>query len=312
MLGLSSTFSSPINSFHFTKLECRTKNYSMITILEAINLSSQYLDQKGIESSRMNAELLLADIIGCKRLDLNLSYDKPLSEEEVNKYREFIRRRGKFEPLQYIIGKVEFFGMDFKVNPDVLIPRQETEILIETILNIYPKEKELLILDIGCGSGIIGISLTKSLPTAKVIFTDISEAALSITKENAEKHCITDRIKIIKHNILNETLNDFPELDIIVSNPPYVSKTDFGTLQREIKDYEPRIAVTDESDGYTFYKVIAAKSFDKLKSGGKLFFEIAQGQSKLVKNILEENHFINIKTVKDYQNIDRVIFGEIK
>jgi release factor glutamine methyltransferase len=284
----------------------------MITILEAINLSSQYLEQKGIESPRMNAELLLAHIIQCKRLDLYLSYDKPLSDEEVDKYREFIRRRGIFEPLQYITGEVEFFGMEFKVTPEVLIPRPETEILVETVLNNYSKEKELSILDIGCGSGIIGISLAKNLPSALVICTDISEPALKFTKENAIKHCVTNKVKIINHNILNETLYNFPEIDIIVSNPPYVSKTDYTTLQKEIKDYEPRIAVTDEGDGYTFFKAITLKSSDKLKSGGNLFFEIAQGQSNRVKNILEENKFSNIKTIKDYQNIDRVIFGEIR
>lgn len=284
----------------------------MITILEAINLSAQYLDKKGIESSRMNAELLLAAIIGCKRLDLYLSYDKPLSEQEVNKYREFIRRRGTFEPLQYITGKVEFFGLEFKITHDVLIPRPETEILVETILNVSHGEKELSILDIGCGSGIIGITLAKNLTSSKVICTDISEAALKVTKENAETHCVSDRVKIIQHNIINETLDDFPETDIIVSNPPYVSKADFVLLQSEIKDYEPEIAVTDESDGYTFFRAIAVKAGYKLKSCGKLFFEIAQGQSEQVKKILEENKFINIKTIKDYQNTDRVIFGEIR
>jgi release factor glutamine methyltransferase len=282
----------------------------MITILEAINLSAQYLNKKGIESPRMNAELLLANVINCKRLDLYLAYDKPLSETELNKYREFIKSRGTFKPLQYIIGKVEFYGLEFKVTPAVLIPRPETEVLVENILNNCSKEKELSILDIGCGSGIIGITLAKNLHLSKIICTDISEAALNITKENADKNFVTDKVKIINHNILNETLNDFPDMDIIVSNPPYVSKIEFGTLQNEIKDYEPKIAVTDESDGYTFYKVITAKSSGKLKSGGKLFFEIAQGQSEQVKKILEENNFINIKMVNDYQNIDRVIFGD--
>ena len=133
----------------------------MLTVLEAINLSTEYLTKKDIESPKLNAELLLAHILNCKRLDLYLSYDRPLDENETNKYRDFIKRRGKCEPLQYIIGSVEFYGLEFKVNPSVLIPRQETEILIETILETVSKENDLRILDIGTGSGIIAICLAK-------------------------------------------------------------------------------------------------------------------------------------------------------
>ena len=131
----------------------------MITVLESINLSSEYLKNKGIESPRINAELLLAHILNCKRLNLYLSFEKPLTEEELQKYRELLRRRSKFEPLQYIIGKVEFYGIDFKVNTSVLIPRQETEIIVETIIGQYDKHDILRILDIGTGSGNIAIAL---------------------------------------------------------------------------------------------------------------------------------------------------------
>jgi release factor glutamine methyltransferase len=284
----------------------------MITVLESINLSAQYLNQKGIESPRTNAELLLANILGCKRLELYLSFDRPLSEVELQKYREQIKRRGSFEPLQYITGKVEFYGLELRVNPSVLIPRPETELLVENILNQFPKEKKLLILDIGCGSGNIAITLASNLSAAKIVSTDISAEALKVAEENSKINNVSGRIKFVNHDILKNDLNNFPMFDIVVSNPPYVSKENFSSLQQEIRDFEPQIAVTDDNDGYTFFRTIAKKAQTKLKEDGKLFFEVAQGQSEEVVQILMKNNYKNIRVIKDYQNIDRVIFGEKK
>ena len=284
----------------------------MITVLESINLSTQYLNEKGIESPRTNAELLLANILVCKRLELYLSFDRPLSEVELQKYREHIKRRGSFEPLQYITGKVEFFGLELKVNPSVLIPRPETELLVENILNQFPKEKKLIILDIGCGSGNIAIALAVHLPEAKIVSTDVSADALKVAEENSERHNVSRRIKFVKHNILKNDLNNFPMFDVVVSNPPYVSKESFSSLQKEIKDFEPAVAVTDNGDGYTFYRTISDKALAKLKEDGKLYFEVAQGQSEEVVEIMAKNNFNNIGVIKDYQNIERVIFGEKK
>jgi release factor glutamine methyltransferase len=284
----------------------------MITVLESIKLSTDYLTGKGIESPRTNAELLLADIINCKRLDLYLLFDRPLSEIELQRYREYIKRRGNFEPLQYILGKVEFYSLELKVNQSVLIPRPETELLVENIINQFSKERELRILDVGCGSGNISISLAVSLETANIITTDVCQEALQLAKENAERHNVSDRIKFINHDIIKNDLNNFLMFDIIVSNPPYVSRESFSSLQREIKDFEPRNAVTDESDGYKFFRKISEKAVSKLLAKGKLFFEIAQGQSDEVRKIMEQNHFINITVIKDYQNIDRIVYGELK
>jgi release factor glutamine methyltransferase len=284
----------------------------MITVLESINLSAQYLNQKGIESPRTNAELLLANILDCKRLDLYISFERPLNDDELKKYREHIKRRSNFEPLQYIIGKVEFYGLELIVNPSVLIPRPETELLVEKILIQFSKEEKLIILDIGCGSGNIAIALAVNLPQSKIVSTDISEEAMQVAKENSERHNVSGRIKFVKHNILKNDLNNFPMFDIIVSNPPYVSKESYSSLQKEIKNFEPEVAVTDKSDGYTFYREISTKASAKLKENGKLFFEVAQGQSEEVKNIMAKNNFNNIEVIKDYQNIKRIIYGEMK
>ncbi len=284
----------------------------MHTILEIINLSSDYLNNKAVESPRINAELLLAHVLNCKRLDLYLKFDQPLKEDELNIYRELLKRRGRREPLQYIVGNVEFYGLEFKVNPSVLIPRPETEILVETVIENSNKEEQLKILDIGTGSGNIAISISKHLINSKVWGIDTSVEALKIADENSKNNLVDDRIVYSQNNILNGSQIDEKEFDIIVSNPPYISKNDYNELLPELKNYEPAAALTDENDGLTFYKEISLKANQLLKPGGKIFYEVGQGQYNDVKNILEENNFINIKVKKDYSNIERVVYGELK
>jgi len=280
----------------------------MLTVLNAINLSTEFLEKKEIESPRVNAELLLAHTLSCKRLDLYLSYDRPLSEEEIKIYREFIRRRSKSEPLQYIMGKVEFYGLEFKVNPSVLIPRQETEILVETIINSVSKDDKVKILEIGAGSGNISVSLAKYLPYAEITATDTSLPALETAKANAVLHNVSERIKFIKHNINSDELPN-EEFDIIVSNPPYISKEEFPNLKDELKVYEPKDALTDYSDGLNYYRIITDKAKKMLKDMGKIFFEVGQGQAEDVKRILSGNNFSEINITKDYLKIDRVVWG---
>lgn len=284
----------------------------MITVLESIKLSTQFLTEKGIDSPRANAEILLADILNCKRLDLYLLFDRPLTEFELQRYREYLKRRGTFEPLQYITGKVEFYGIEILVDRSVLIPRPETEILVENIIKQCSAKTKLSILDIGCGSGNISIALAFNLTSAKITSTDISDEAIKIASQNAEQNNVADKITFVKHDILKEDLDNFKSFDIIVSNPPYVSKEKFSSLQKEITNFEPRVAVTDEKDGYTFFRVIAEKASKKLNDKGKLFFEIAEGQSNEVVQIMSTKNFTNIEIIKDYQGIDRIVYGELK
>lgn len=284
----------------------------MLTVLESLKLSTEYLEKKGIESPRLNAELLLSEILKCSRLDLYLKYDQPLKEDEINKYREWIARRGKHEPLQYIIGAVEFYGLKFKVDHSVLIPRPETEILVETIINQIKVKSSPIILDIGTGSGNIAIALAKNLPNSKILAVDISERALNVAKENAEIYGMNEQIEFIKKNIFNESLFKDLRFDVVVSNPPYVSSYDYQTLQKEIINYEPKSAVTDNDDGLSFYRRITQIANKYLNPNGKLFYEIGKDQSKNIYEIMNENGFIDIQIIKDYQQIDRVIFGTKK
>ncbi len=280
----------------------------MLTVLNAITLATEYFEKKGIDSPRTNAEILLANILNCKRLDLYLRFDQPLKETEVELYRQFIARRGKYEPVQYIVGNTEFYGLNIDVNPSVLIPRPETEILVETILNKSNTMDDARILDIGSGSGNISIALGKNFPDAEIISLDISDEAINLAQHNANKNNVSN-IKFVKGSIISTGILNDQQFDIIVSNPPYVSIEEYPGLQKEITLYEPVNAVTDNEDGLKFYRKISEFSMERLVDGGSLFFEIGMGQLNHVNSIMKENGFKEINIVKDYQQIDRVIYG---
>ena len=281
----------------------------MLTVLQAIQKTTDYLAQKGIDSPRANAEILLADILRCKRLNLYLMFDRPLTKDETEKYREYLKRRSKFEPLQYITGTVDFFGMQFRVTPSVLIPRPETEILVETIINSVDVKNKINILDIGSGSGNISIALAKNIEHSFVTGVEISKEAIDVALSNLKMHSLEDKVKFINADILNDDLSKAGKFEVIVSNPPYISGSEFENVQKEIKDFEPQIAVTDFGDGFLFYRVISKLAYKLLNPGGKLFFELGIHQSEKVKDILSQNNFTDIIIVKDYQDIDRVIYG---
>jgi release factor glutamine methyltransferase len=280
----------------------------MLTVLNALKLATEYFDKKEIQSARINAELLLAHLLNCKRLDLYLRFDQPLGENEVEQYRQLIARRGKYEPVQYIIGSTEFYGLQFEVNPSVLIPRPETEILVETVINNYKYSDKIKILDIGCGSGNIAVALAKNLPDAEITTIDVSEEALKIAQANAIRN-EAGNIKFQLADINSDRLFPNNKFNVLVSNPPYVSGQEFNSLQKEITMYEPRNAVTDDEDGLRFYKRISEFANQYLVDGGSLFYEIGAGQSDDVKSLMIGNGFTSIQIIKDYQKIDRVIYG---
>lgn len=283
----------------------------MLTILNAIELSKEYLEKREVESPRINAELLLAHILKCKRMDLYLRFEQPLKDDEVAEYRELIRRRGKREPVQYIIGSVEFYGIDFFVDRNVLIPRQETEHLVEEIINIYKSKNKVNIIDIGTGSGNIAVSLARNLPNAIIQGIDKSSAAIEIAEKNAKKNSAINNLSFKSIDFISFANSNSHKFDVIVSNPPYISVKDYDALELELKKYEPKDALTDHEDGLSFYKIISEKSKNILRENGKLFFEIGFGQSESIRKIMAGSGFINISLIKDYQNIDRVIYGDL-
>ena len=282
----------------------------MLTVLQALNTASDYLSKKGINSARLNSELLLTSILNCKRLDLYLSFERPLQKNEIDIYRELLKRRSTFEPLQYIIGKVEFYGLEFEVNPSVLIPRPETELLVEAVIELLKKHESPSILDIGSGSGNISIALAKNIPACKIVGLDISEEAIETAKRNAKLNEVENQLMFVKKNILNGLEIGENKFDVVVSNPPYISAAEFLNLDPELRLYEPRFALTDENDGLSFYRKISALSKSLLKNNGKIFFEIGVGQSEEVKRILLDNDYKSIVIKKDFSDIERIIIGE--
>jgi release factor glutamine methyltransferase len=238
-------------------------------------------------------------------------FDKPVQESELVQYRTCIKSRAERVPLQYITGEVEFYGLPFKVTPAALIPRPETELLVEKILAIAATfDPATKILDIGCGSGIIPVCLAKHLPQAIISAIDISEDAIALAKQNAELNSVQDRINFMNLDVHDASVDALGTFNMIVSNPPYVSKEEFGTLQAEIIKYEPAIAVTDSADGYSFYRLITEKCSGLLNTGGSLLFEMGLGQANTITGILRENGFTDIVNYKDYQQIERVILGK--
>ena len=271
----------------------------MVKLREAYKKAQEILKENGIEDFKSDAFFLIEGIFKVSRAEM-------LSDKEIDFeiLRSALERRIKGEPCAYITGETEFMSLPFKVNRNVLIPRQDTENLIEFLME--KTDKGAKILDLCTGSGCIGISLNKYIEEAAVTMVDISEGAILVAKENALLN--NADVKILKDDVLNP-LNDYEEYDLIVSNPPYIEEAVVETLEKTVKDFEPRLALDGGKDGLVFYRKIA-KDFKKyLKKEGRLAFEIGFNQGEAVKEILEENGYFEIEVIKDYNNNDRIVTG---
>lgn len=277
------------------------------TIIELINWGTDFFKEKQIESQRLNIELLLCKVLKCERLYLYTNFDKPLSEQELAELRECVKRRATGEPLQYIIGSVEFHKLNFIVNPSVLIPRPETEQLVEIILSHNEGKKNLRILEIGTGSGCIAISLAKFLPDSEVYALDISQDALKLAKENATLND-TKNVFLKKMDILNEIPQK--KYDIIVSNPPYIPLLEYKDLEKELF-FEPEIALTDKSDGLGFYKRFADVFPMMLNSDGRFYLEMGETTHQSIGNIFSNQKY-NLNLVNDFRQTKRFAIGSLK
>ena len=289
-------------------------NEKINKIIDLIKWGESFFKEKNIPEPRLNIELMLCNILNCKRINLYLDYDKPLNKEELTILRNFVKRRVQREPLQYILGETEFMGLKLRVNQSVLIPRPETELLVEEIINISKKNngEEITILDIGTGSGNIAISLAKFINHSKIYSIDINKDTLKLAKENAEDNNVLDKIIFQELDILK--VDEFPfniKFDYIVSNPPYISIDDYKLLDPELK-YEPILALTDFNDGFTFYRKIFDISKKILKKDGTIVLEISYNQAETIKNLLLENNYYDIRVIKDYSNIERIIIGKLQ
>ncbi|MCH7673809.1 peptide chain release factor N(5)-glutamine methyltransferase [candidate division KSB1 bacterium] len=292
-------------------LSSNTKN-----IVDLLNDSSKFLSEKGIENARLNAEQLLRHTLDMNRVDLYLNQDRSLTQTEMSAFKRCLKRRAAREPLQYILGEAEFMSLPFVVDENVLIPRPETEILVEKTIEMcnekFASKDRIEILEFGTGSGCISVSLAKYLENARITSLDISRDALKVAEKNAGLNGVDDRIQFINQDCTSSKIaNYFPDkFDVLVSNPPYVSPTDFEDLPEEIKKYEPAVALSDNRDGLSFYRKIAELSPELIKISGFLMLELGLGQAVAVKEIFVKTSFNNINIFQDLNEIDRILFCE--
>lgn len=279
-----------------------------MNIKEILNKTDKFLAERGIESSRLDAEVLLADLLDIERINLYVKFDYPLKNSELKAYRKRIKKRAQRIPVAYITGSKEFMSLEFDVNENVLIPRPETENLVEEIISCCRENEleEAQIIDVGTGSGAVAVSLAHYLPEAKVVGVDISPEAVKTARKNAEKFDLNERLSIVRSNLLQGFIKrEISGIDIIVSNPPYITDAEMEELPPEVKK-EPKTALKAGREGLDFYKKLIPQSAQVLKDGGKIFLEIGSSQAEAVKEIFSED-WQDIKVIKDYADHDRII-----
>ena len=266
--------------------------------------AKKYLINNSIKSANIDSEILMCSVLKKNRDQLILNLSDKIGEEKINIFNELVERRKKSEPIAYILKKKDFWKSTFYVDRNVLIPRPDTEILIEEILNNYNKNEKLSVLDIGTGSGCIIISILKDRPNFKGTAIDVCRKALNVAKYNAKIHQLENRIKFYKSSIDNFFKGKY---DLIISNPPYINKFYLKYLEKDVIGYEPNLALEGGIDGFTILERVIKKSSRLLKIGGKLVLEIGFDQKLKVSELLKkEKYFVN-KTIKDYGNRDRCI-----
>ena len=283
------------------------------TVVELIQWSTRYLEARGLENARLNVERLLSHALGVSRVELYLQFAKPLTPAELAEFKSLLLRRAAREPLQYILGETEFYSLPFKVRPGVLIPRPETEMLVQRAIALakdFPGDVRFL--DIGTGCGAIAIALAKRLADARGVAVDISESALQIARENAALNQVESQLEFLQLDILAGDAQGgiAPEFQIIAANPPYITRDEAGELQPEVIEFEPPEALFT-GQAMQFYQAIAKLAVAKLVKGGYLLCEIAPHRVQEVKFIFSDFGFANISVDFDLAGKERVVWATI-
>jgi release factor glutamine methyltransferase len=305
------------------------------TVGRLLNWTTDFLKEKGAESPRLDAEVLLAHVRGCKRIELYTAFEQPASEELRTKFRELIKQRAAGKPVAYLVGHREFFSLPFAVTPDVLIPRPDTELLVVRALDIAkpqprvndPPErtatdaapevpatkptsspaKPITIADVGTGSGILAVTLAKHLPAASVTMIDVSPAALAVARKNAQRNGVSDRIEAIESDLFASVPAE-RKFDLIVSNPPYVTSEEMQQLAVDVGRYEPALALDGGPQGTTVIERLIPQAAERLRSGGWLLMEISPTIVSRVEQLLEADPRLELKpTQKDAAGLARVV-----
>jgi release factor glutamine methyltransferase len=277
-----------------------------MTVLEVIKRSSEYLEQRGVDSPRLQIELLLAHVLGVPRLKLYLDFERELSEPQLATLRGLVKRRGEREPLQYIVGSTSFCGVEIAVSPAVLIPRPETEQLVEQAWHFLSQGRSApTVLDFGTGSGCIAIAIAVKFPQAAVHAIDASEDALAMARANAERN----QARVEFHRGSNFGAAGGP-FDLIVSNPPYIPTAEVNSLQPEVRDHEPRGALDGGADGLEVHRLIAAEASGRLRQQGRLMVELGFGQAGAARNLYTAAGWHVASVLPDHSGCPRILIAD--
>jgi protein-(glutamine-N5) methyltransferase, release factor-specific len=279
---------------------------------ELLKKGYEILKSVGINSYQLDCELLLGKVIEKDRLFMLLNREYEVSFEKVNEYFSMVEKRKDKMPIKYMLGECEFMGMPFYIKEGVLIPRPDTEVLVESALEEIKKNSFKNICDVCCGSGVIGISIAKLVENIKVKSCDISNIAYEVTEENINRLSARDRVEVFKSDLLECFIDKGEKFDMIVSNPPYIKPDVIETLMEDVRDYEPYEALYGGEDGLEFYRKITLQSVELLNKGGMLIFEIGYDQNESVSDILKQNGFCEITCIKDLAGKDRVLKGKLE
>jgi len=277
-----------------------------MTVLEVLQSTTGYFKKRKIDSPRLNAEHLLAHMLGCRRIELYLEFDRALEEEEIANLRELVRRRGQGEPLQHLLGTVEFCGQTFLCDKRALVPRPETEELVELLIADRGwRIADSRVVDVGTGSGVIALSLAKKFPDAQILGVDVSEDALMLARENAVRLNLTDRVQFLRSDLLEGVDGTF---DLIVANLPYIAAQDRHAPSREVL-HDPAVALFGGAHGDDLVRDLIKQAPSRLRPGGVLALEIGIGQSELLLSTLAEKNYRDICSRNDYSGGIRFIFA---
>lgn len=272
---------------------------------------TDYLTTSGVDAPRLSAELLLSHVLQLQRIDLYTQFDKVVAPDHLTRLRELVKRAARHEPVAYLVGRTEFYSLPLEVDGHCLIPRPETELLVQKAIELLrTRSGTQYVCDLCTGCGCIAVAIAKNVPTAKVTATDISDAALAVAARNVERHQLTDRVELLCGNLFEPLVPhlDVTQWDLIVCNPPYVSAAEYETLDKNVRDYEPQLALLAGADGLDVYRRIATDVDRYLRPGGTLLLEIGYAQGRAVREMLEAtNLFAEIAVEKDAGNNDRIV-----
>jgi release factor glutamine methyltransferase len=278
------------------------------TVLKVLRWTTDYLSEKGIDSPRLDAELLIGDALKKDRVGLYLCYDQPLQAEELAQIRQLVARRAKREPLQYILGHTEFWSLPFAVKPGVLIPRGDTEILVEEALRLLDGHADgARILDVGTGSGAIAVALAHSCPTLQVEAVDLQAEALEQAQANAVRNGVEPRVRFRQQDMAVLTGGPY---QLVVSNPPYIREDEMAGLMPEVRDHEPAVALQAGHDGLDCYRLLCRQALALLQPAGWLVVEVGAGQAETVVQLMQQHGLQNTFCRNDYNDIARVVGGQ--